>query len=137
LKENSFQRRSNRGREFGGHIVDIFSRYNAYVETARQSREDSPTYHPLSEALKGREFKFVEENEQEVAPGHLRQEHDEVYQYHSEYCNSLMCEKSTAAEVDEHTIYNIASEMAKLRKRDSSAAKQGGGNGYADRKGCS
>jgi hypothetical protein len=35
---------------------------------------------------------------------------------HSEYCNSLMCEKATAAEVDEHTIYNTASEMAKLRK---------------------
>ena len=69
---------ANRGREFGGHVMHIFSRYNTYVETARQSREDSPSYYPLSEALKGREFKFVEENEQEFAPGHLHQEQDEV-----------------------------------------------------------
>jgi hypothetical protein len=66
----------------------------------------------------------VEENEQEVAPGHLRQERDEVYQYRSEYCISLMCEKATAADVDEHTIYNMASEMALLRKRDPSGAKE-------------
>jgi hypothetical protein len=115
---------ANRGREFGGHVMHIFSRYNTYVETARQSREDSPSYYPLSEALKGREFRFVEENEQEFAPGHLHQEQDEVYQYHSIYCNSLMSEKADAADVDEQTIYNIASEMAKLRQRDSSAAKE-------------
>jgi hypothetical protein len=35
-----------------------------------------------------------------------------------------MSEKATAADVGEHTIYNTASEMAKLRKRDSSAAKE-------------
>jgi len=105
---------ANRGREFGGYAMDIFSRYNTYVETAKQSRDDSPTYYPLSEALKGREFKFVEENEQEFAPGHLHQEQDEVYQYHNIYCNSLMSERASAADVDEHTIYNIASEMAKL-----------------------
>ena len=115
---------TNRGREFGGYVMDIFSRYNTYVETAKQSRDDSPTYYPLSEALKGREFKFVEENEQEYAPGHLHQEQDEVYQYHNIYCNSLMSERASAADVDEHTIYNIASEMAKLRQRDSSAAKE-------------
>jgi hypothetical protein len=115
---------ANRGRELGEHVMDIFSRYTTYVETARQSRDDSPTYYPLSCAtLKGRDFKSVEANEQEIAPVHLRQEeHDEVYQYHSEHCNSLMCERAAAADVDEHTIYkqHTAPEvwLIKLRKRE-------------------